>query len=1094
MSGVACANVIQGFAEEDGTSVLTTSPPSLPDHAPRNAPPPAPPLPVAVDNLTQGKRRVRSFYWKPIPEERVKQHDRRNIWTLGRHSREPSFRIDVRAIEELFGQHDDMLSPTATSIKRRVSVKDVGGQMTILDSKRSMNISIFIKHFKKSSECLVDVIRHGNRDVFSVETLRELLRLLPDDDEVKKLKMFNGDPKHLTAADAFIYQLIHVPRYEVRIEALLLKEEFNPSFTSMKHDISVILTAIKELLDCEELHCVLHLVLQAGNIMNDGGYAGNAVGFKLSSLLSLADTKANKPGMNLLHFVALESEKKDLLMFPEKLLHVENAARVCVDSIHVELSTLSSRIHQMEEHIHTDRELLTQMQAFLQSAGESLVDLRVSLDEMVNEGNTLIDFFCEDKETFKLDECFQIFQNFCSKFRKAVQENVERGMWEESRRKRLQELEVKRHSWAGHEGKRRVFGLCSSSEADVEAALKREGLLDLLQMNPQSPLRRFGSVRRSWQHKVKTESANCHNMNFTLILPSIHTLSITNSSINTASNSLFLNNANTNTDSNTSTLGHNGNHTHNSIPKYKSDQDYNTSMNLEPENQKKIKETQEDNLQTQTKHQDTPNLTSDPSQTGLNQSERPPRDDESVYFNSQHTIDLLESLKTSSRPSQFQTSSSRSSTKTLGSKLQSSANSPSTKTPSTSEPSSTKSPSMSEPPSTKSPSTSKPSSTKSPSSSKPSSTKSPSTSKPSSTKSPSTSKPSSTKSPSSSKPPSTKSHSTSKPPPTKSPSTSKPPSTKSPSTSKPPPTKSPSTSKPPSTKSPSTSKPPPTKSPSTSKPPSTKSPSTSKPSSTKSHSTSKPSSTKSPSTSKPSSTKSHSTSKPPPTKSPSTSKPPSMKSPSTSKPSSTKSHSTSKPPPTKSPSTSKPSTKSPPTSKPPSTKSPSMSKPSSSSTKPKSSPQGSIRTLTSSETQSLRKVVPISYLNSSGPQIQERKTSSRSSLNSSGAKKRQAIRPPPEEKMCRSTLRALAISTSQNSSNNSANKPAPSFTRNTVASTTRHAVIPGNPSAGRPALTRAASLRLSQALEKQQTPASTLSRAGRKLPISENSDFSHELH
>lgn len=36
-----------------------------------------------------------------------------------------------------------------------------------------------------------------------------------------------------------------------------------------------------------------------------GGYAGNAVGFKLPSLLSLADTKANKPGMNLLHFVAL---------------------------------------------------------------------------------------------------------------------------------------------------------------------------------------------------------------------------------------------------------------------------------------------------------------------------------------------------------------------------------------------------------------------------------------------------------------------------------------------------------------------------------------------------------------------------------------------------------------------------------------------------------------------------------------------------------------------------------------------------------------------------------------------------------------------
>lgn len=38
-----------------------------------------------------------------------------------------------------------------------------------------------------------------------------------------------------------------------------------------------------------------------------GGYAGNAAGFRISSLLKLADTKANKPGMNLLHFVAMVS-------------------------------------------------------------------------------------------------------------------------------------------------------------------------------------------------------------------------------------------------------------------------------------------------------------------------------------------------------------------------------------------------------------------------------------------------------------------------------------------------------------------------------------------------------------------------------------------------------------------------------------------------------------------------------------------------------------------------------------------------------------------------------------------------------------------
>lgn len=71
-----------------------------------------------------------------------------------------------------------------------------------------------------------------------------------------------------------------------------------------------------------ELHTTPHYLP-----LSQGGFAGNAVGFKLSSLLSLADTKANKPGINLLHFVALESQKKNLLMFPEKLPHVQQAAR-----------------------------------------------------------------------------------------------------------------------------------------------------------------------------------------------------------------------------------------------------------------------------------------------------------------------------------------------------------------------------------------------------------------------------------------------------------------------------------------------------------------------------------------------------------------------------------------------------------------------------------------------------------------------------------------------------------------------------------------------------------------------------------------------
>lgn len=52
-----------------------------------------------------------------------------------------------------------------------------------------------------------------------------------------------------------------------------------------------------------------------------GGYAGNAAGFKINSLNKLIDTRANKPRVTLLHFLVGEAEKenKSALLFVEEL-------------------------------------------------------------------------------------------------------------------------------------------------------------------------------------------------------------------------------------------------------------------------------------------------------------------------------------------------------------------------------------------------------------------------------------------------------------------------------------------------------------------------------------------------------------------------------------------------------------------------------------------------------------------------------------------------------------------------------------------------------------------------------------------------------
>uniref|UniRef100_A0A674DYX8 FH2 domain containing 1 n=1 Tax=Salmo trutta TaxID=8032 RepID=A0A674DYX8_SALTR len=477
--------------------------PPPPPPLPPNTPPPPPPPPTSLSSHgVWKKRQVRSFFWKPIPEEKVRGQP--NIWTMAVRCQQ-QYQIDVRSVEELFGQQEEVQGrgcvpatsgSSSARITRSRSFKENKDKISILDSKRGMNVGIFLRQFKKNMFiCLLSY------------------------PQVKKLRAFKGDSSKLTLADSFMYLLVQVPRFELRIEAMVLREEFFQSCAVMSREIDVIRVATKELMTCEELHAILHLVLQAGNIMNAGGYAGNAVGFKLSSLLSLAGTKANKPGMNLLHFVALEAQKKDekLLKFPEKLQDIQSASRISVENIELEFSSLYVRTRSLEEKVQSDPELLEQLDPFLQCSTRTLQDLKRCRLDLRKEGNALIDFFCEDKDTFMLDECFRIFQDFCLKFKKAVKDNLEREHKEAARQRRLRELEEKRFAWnadqqqaagAGNGG----FGR-SSSENDVDM-LTKEGLLDFLQQrpaSPHSPLGRSASARRHRHTVVAMADRELHD-------------------------------------------------------------------------------------------------------------------------------------------------------------------------------------------------------------------------------------------------------------------------------------------------------------------------------------------------------------------------------------------------------------------------------------------------------------------------------------------------------------------------------------------------------------------------------------------------------
>ncbi|XP_018610717.1 FH2 domain containing 3 [Scleropages formosus] len=465
-------------------------------------PPPPPPGPLAADNSCDGghfastvrrQSRMRSFNWDTLPRHRVL--GKRNVWTACRALED--FQLDTKRIEELFSRREATQSEDGTGSLRKSmwgsSLPSLSTEwISILSSKRSMNIGIFLKQFKRPVRDMVKDIRQGNWMAFGTGKLKELCKLLPEEEEVKVLHAFTGSLSQLAEADLFMTMLVKVPNYEERIHVMVLREEFFPVIEDLKQAIRTMTMAANELLDCDDLHSVIRLVLKAGNYMNAGGYAGSAIGFRMSSLLKLVDTKANKPGMNLMHYVAMQAQEIDvsLLKFPDQLPHIGEAARISKQEVEMDFQKEAEKVLEAQQIIRQQKELQVQMEGFLKRAQSKLAEVEASLQTLRSVSNAVAEYFCEDPTLFKLDECCSIFHSFCERFARALKENHEHQAAEARRRQQERQRSI---------AKRRSTATCSGTDKDVDG-MALEALLHSFLTNQ-------GSRKKAGQHSQPVVSS-----------------------------------------------------------------------------------------------------------------------------------------------------------------------------------------------------------------------------------------------------------------------------------------------------------------------------------------------------------------------------------------------------------------------------------------------------------------------------------------------------------------------------------------------------------------------------------------------------------
>ncbi|KAG7281210.1 hypothetical protein CRUP_019735 [Coryphaenoides rupestris] len=465
----SCEKIMQRlvFSKSRGSMGCGSGPPPPPPPPPLPAlpgMPPPPPLPVGMitahSAVTLGTAAPPASKTGRFPTLRMKKLNwqklntvtaGRSMWAVQKDSTpcEP----DYGSIEQLFCLPVAELKAPGTAAPVKKDPKEI----SFVDPKKNLHLNIFLKQFKCSNEDFVVMIQNGDRTKFDVEVLKQLMKLLPEKHEIENLNTFRGEKIKLANVDRFYTSLLAIPCYQLRIECMLLCEETASVLHMLRPKAKLVEDACQSLQLSTRMPSFCRLILDVGNFLNHGSHKGNAEGFRISSLLKLTETKANKSRITLLHHVLEEAELNhpDLLALPDDIEICEKAAGINLESSQSESSALLKRLKETAKKLSTSiDEVRQQYTKEIEERLEAYQTLEEQFSEIDEKKRVLAQYLCEDTSQLSLEELFGTIKTFRGFFLKAIKENKarkEQMAKSEKRKKQLAEEESKRQK--GENGK-----------------------------------------------------------------------------------------------------------------------------------------------------------------------------------------------------------------------------------------------------------------------------------------------------------------------------------------------------------------------------------------------------------------------------------------------------------------------------------------------------------------------------------------------------------------------------------------------------------------------------------------------------------------
>ena len=364
----------------------------------------------------------RKFQWEKIEFSNYKK----SFWKEFEEKQEKTkipLKIDYDSLQKIFTYEKIIKKESANFGKKE--------KITLLDSRRLMNMSISLSKIKISKDKLEKLIKAYDIDnILDIETLNLLLYFFPTEEEKKALINYNDDIRKLSIPEQLCTMLVSIEKCQKIIKILIFKKQLSGKVSNILIQIKILQEAITSINNSEQFKSILFILRQMGNYLNMGTSIGKAFGFSVNSLSKLDSIKGiNKEKTTLLEYLILmiKKDNPELIHFYKDFKNLEQSKNCIKEEIDKNIMEIKGIINEIKkEKDSTNKDYLMFIDNVVKYTKAKMDCLELSLKFLNNEIEKTIEMFGENKSKFNVNEFIRSVDNFVEKFKLISMEITQR--------------------------------------------------------------------------------------------------------------------------------------------------------------------------------------------------------------------------------------------------------------------------------------------------------------------------------------------------------------------------------------------------------------------------------------------------------------------------------------------------------------------------------------------------------------------------------------------------------------------------------------------------------------------------------------------